>query len=113
MNWFHFKLWLVSSSGLNMDALHVHAGVMCQIAAALLMRRSLASPLPWLVVLAAVLANEYYDYSFETWPDRSEQLMEGFRDGWNTLLLPTLILLLVRFVPGLFRRRDGSTADPG
>lgn len=110
MNWFHLKLWLVATSGLHMDALHVHAGILCQIVAALLLRRSLASPLPWLVVLVAVLANEYYDYAFEVWPDRSMQLAEAFRDSWNTLLVPTLILLLVRFVPRLFHRPASVTS---
>jgi hypothetical protein len=104
MNWFHLKVWLAQTSGLHMDALHVHAGILLQVAAALVLRRSLASPLPWLVVLIAVLTNEIYDFNYEVWPDRWEQVMEGFRDSWNTLLLPTLFLLLTRFAPRLFRR---------
>ena len=111
MDWFQFKQMLSIASGLNMDALHVHAGVICQILAALLMRRRLSSPWPWLAVLALVAANEYYDYRYETWPDRGEQRAESVRDAWNTLLLPTLILLLARYVPQLFR--SGSAPDPG
>ena len=112
MDWFQVKQMLSIASGLNMDALHVHAGLLCQILAALLLRRRLSSPWPWLVVLGLVVANEYYDYRYEIWPDRSEQRAEGTRDAWNTLLLPTLILLLVRFVPRLFCA-PGPSADPG
>jgi hypothetical protein len=112
MDWFQLKQMLSIASGLNMDALHVHAGLLCQILAALVLRRRLSSPWPWLVVLALVAANEYYDYLYETWPDRGEQQAEAVRDAWNTLLLPTLIMLLVRFVPGLFAV-PGPSADAG
>ncbi|MDT9599707.1 hypothetical protein [Sphingosinicella rhizophila] len=104
MNWFHLKLWLVEASGLDMDALHVHAGIFLQVAAALVLRRSLASPLPWFAVLVAVLANEIYDFNYEVWPNRWDQVLEGFRDSWNTLLLPTLFLVLTRYLPRLFRK---------
>lgn len=104
MNWFEIKVSMVNATGLNMDALHVHAGILLQIVAALLMRRSLASPLPWLVVLVAVVGNEIYDFNYEIWPNRWDQVLEGFRDSWNTLLIPTLLLLLTRFVPRLFKR---------
>jgi hypothetical protein len=111
MDWFELKQWLSLSSGLNMDALHVHAGVICQMLAALLLRRRLSSPLPWLVVLVLVALNEWYDYDYETWPVRGEQRAEGLRDAWNTLLLPTLILLLARFAPRLFA--GPPSTDPG
>jgi ABC-type dipeptide/oligopeptide/nickel transport system permease component len=112
MDWFELKQWLSLSTGLGMDALHVHAGVLVQILAALLLRRRLSSPIPWLIVLVLVLLNEWYDYDYEIWPDRGMQRAEGFRDAWNTLLLPTLILLLARFAPRLFGERD-SAADAG
>jgi hypothetical protein len=112
MDWFHFKQALSIATGLNMDALHVHAGLLCQILAALLLRRRLSSPWPWLVVAALAVANEWYDYRYEIWPDRGEQRAESVRDAWNTLLLPTLIMLLVRFVPRLFVS-PGASADSG
>ena len=107
MDWYGFKLSLEQVSGLDMDALHVHAGVLIQIFAALLLRRSLRSPWPWLLVLSAALANEYYDLTLETWPDRAEQWGESIKDVWNTMLLPTALMLLARFVPGLL---TGSAA---
>jgi hypothetical protein len=69
-----------------------------------MLRRSMASPWPWLVVVVAVAANEAYDLAYEIWPQRSMQYAEGLKDGWNTLLLPTALMLLARFVPRLFAR---------
>lgn len=112
MDWFQVKYMLSVASGLSMDALHVHAGLLCQILAALLLRRRLSSPWPWLVVLLLAVANEWYDYSYETWPDAGEQRAESVRDTWNTMLLPTLVMLLARFVPRLFVA-TGASADSG
>jgi hypothetical protein len=102
MDWYHIKQGVELFTGLHMDALHVHAGVLGQVAAAFILRRPLASPLPWLAVLAVVLANEWYDLQYEIWPDRGMQYGESFRDLWNTMLVPTLLLALARFCPSLF-----------
>jgi CHASE2 domain-containing sensor protein len=108
MNWFHFKEWLESTSGLDMDALHVHAGVLVQLLVALLARRSLRSPWPWLAVLAAAAANEAYDLFYETWPNRDTQWAESVKDLLNTIALPTLLLLVARFAPALMVGRATS-----
>ncbi len=115
MDWHQLKEWLEHMSGLDMDALHVHAGILGQLLAALVTRRSLRSPLPWLAVLAAVLANEVYDYRYEVWPNRDDQFAEGVRDTWNTMAMPTLILLVARFHPRLLvgQRVSGSASDSG
>ena len=112
MNWHHLKEWLEHASGLDMDALHVHFGVALQILFALILRRPLSSPWPWLGVAAAETANELYDYNYEVWPDRSIQVAEGLRDLWNTLLIPTALLILCRYVPRLFAP-VASGADAG
>ena len=116
MDWFEVKQWLSAGTGLGMDALHVHAGVLLQAAAALVLRRRLSSPLPWLLLLLLVLANEVYDYGHEIWRDREAQRAESLRDAWNTMLLPTLLLLLARYAPQLFARpatAGAPSADPG
>lgn len=104
MSWYAYKEWIETVIGLDMDALHVHAGIFIQIAAALVLRRSLASPWPWLVVLAVTLGNEWSDLTLEIWPNRSVQYAESIRDVWNTLLLPTVLMLLARIRPSLFHR---------
>lgn len=116
MDWHALKLWLETTSGLDMDALHVHAGILCQVVVALVLRRRLSSPWPLLVTAAVILGNEYYDYHYEIWPQREVQWAEGVKDTWNTLLVPTFLFLLANFVPRLFRAPQvtvESAADAG
>ena len=119
MDWHQVKVWLETAAGLDMDALHVHGGVLLQIVAAILLRKPLSSPWPWLVVLGAECANEFYDYTNEVWPgpERQLQLAEGVRDLWNTMVIPSLILILARWLPALLVGRpaasERSGADPG
>lgn len=88
---------------LDRDALHIYAAVLIQLGSAALLRRSLASPWPWLVVLAFALGNEwldvYRDDVLEEWEKAA-----ALHDLWNTMLLPTLLLLVVRFAPRLTTR---------
>jgi hypothetical protein len=116
MDWYQVKQSVVLFTGLHMDALHVHIGVLAQLLTAMVLRRSLASPVPWLLLLAAVGANEWFDLSYESWPgsERERQYEESIRDGWNTMLLPTLLLLLSRWAPGLlvpWRPTEAAPAD--
>jgi hypothetical protein len=111
MDWYQLKQMLSLLSGLHMDALHVHVGVLAQLAAAAVLRRSIASPWPWLALLVALCANEWFDLAFEVWPDREEQWAESIKDLWNTMLLPTVLLLLARFAPRLFVRSGAAAED--
>src|SRR5947209_1040154 len=95
-----------------MDALHVYAGVSIQLGAAVILRRSLKSPWPWLVVAGVEFANEVYVYTYETWPDRDIQFAEGLRDMWNTMVLPSLLLLLARYAPRLLVGRSEEAPAP-
>jgi hypothetical protein len=113
MGWYHFKEWLEAFTGLDMDALHVHAGLLIQLLAAWTSRRSLRSPIPWLVVLAAASANEIYDLGIDPWPDaeRYSQWLEGAKDMINTMLVPTLLLVLARYAPGVLTGQAGPVKD--
>ena len=102
MDWLNIKLALVQFTNLSMDALHLLGGVTTQILLALLLRRSLASPLPWLLVLGLECANEWFDLTHEVWPDRP-MWPESFKDIVVTMLIPTAALCLVRWAPRLFR----------
>jgi cell shape-determining protein MreD len=103
LDWEQVKSAISLWTELERDALHIYAAILVQIAAAALLRRSLASPLPLLVVLAAALLNEALDITrdgvFEDW-ERGAAL----HDLWNSMLVPTLLALLVRFAPRLFVR---------
>ena len=102
MDWFELKNWLELSTGLDRDSLHIYAGVGVQLAAALLFRRSLASPVPWIVVAAVALLNEYYDYAFVPVELYGTQRVydAAITDVWNTLLLPSVLLIIARYWPG-------------
>jgi hypothetical protein len=112
MDWFQLKQGISIFSGLHMDALHVHIGVIAQLATAALLRRSVASPWPWLLLAAATAANEWFDLAYDIWPDRDIQIAESIRDGWNTMLLPTVLLLAARFTPSLLVRPKPATPEP-
>ncbi len=113
MDWWEMKFWVSEATGLHMDALHVHAGVYAQILLALILRRSLASIWPWLLLLLAQIGNEWWDLTYEIWPTRDDQWSESISDTWNTMLLPTLLLLLSRFAPGLLARTAAPPAEEG
>ncbi len=105
VGWYQVKQFLEHSSGFSMDALHVIAGVLIQLGAAWLLRRSLADWRPFLVVLAVELANEINDFRVERWPEPAMQYGEGARDIALTLLLPLVLLVLARIRPQLFTGR--------
>jgi hypothetical protein len=47
--------------GISKDALHIHLGLFLFVALVLLLRRSPAHPLPWLIVLGFEVVNEVFD----------------------------------------------------
>ena len=110
MDWEQVKAAISLWTELERDALHIYAAILVQIVAAAALRRSLASPWPWLIVLAAALFNEVLDITrdgiFEDY-ERGAAL----HDLWNSMLVPTLLALLVRFAPRLFVRERGPPAN--
>ena len=112
MDWIGLKD-LASDLGLAKDALHVYAAVAIQIAAALLFRRPLGSWLPWFAVLLVELLNEWGDMWFGEEAHIQQWQIDGAKhDILNTMVLPTVLLLLVRFVPSLFNARRSRLSHP-
>jgi ABC-type dipeptide/oligopeptide/nickel transport system permease component len=94
------KAAIAAWTELERDALHIYAAFIIQLGSAALLRRTVASPWPWLVVLVFALTNEWLDMSGDSLIEDWEK--EGaLHDLWNTMLLPTLLLLVVRFAPRL------------
>ena len=100
--WYQFKLFIEHASGISMDALHVIVGFVIFLIIARLLRCSIASPLPWLALLLLELGNEAYDLKIELWPNLASQIGEAAKDIMLTLVLPTMVALLVRWMPALF-----------
>lgn len=103
-HWFTIKMWIEHSVPFDSKALHPITGVVIQLAFAAVFRSSVSRLLPWLMVLALELANEWTDLTVEVWPDRALQVRGSISDVALTMVLPTLLLLAVRYSPGIFRR---------
>lgn len=100
MDWYSLKLLVVEQTGLSRDALHILVGFGGQLLVALLIRRPLSHPFPWFAVLVCELGNEAYDLLRETY--WHEPMWPGsVRDVTATMVLPTALLLLSRFTPGI------------
>ena len=106
LGWYQIKLFIEHASGVSMDAWHILLGFLLFLGAALALKRSVADPLPWLVVLLLEIGNEAYDLYVELWPDPGSQIGEGFKDILLTMSLPTLLLVVARLKPGLLRPDD-------
>lgn len=105
--WFDHKTAFERSLAFGDDALHPIVGVLLLLVLAALLRRPLASWLPWLALFGLELLNEWADLTGEVWPDRDNQWGESAKDVLLTMLLPTVLLLAARWRPGLLiRERD-------
>ncbi|MDQ4087501.1 MAG: hypothetical protein M3177_05775 [Pseudomonadota bacterium] len=95
-------LWIGDGTGASDTLLHVHAGLAVLFLARIVTRRSLASPVPFLVVLVAELGNElmdYLSYGSVRWEDT-------LFDIANTLFWPFVLMV------GLRLRRSRESLAP-
>jgi hypothetical protein len=112
MTWFELKEAIGLYTGLERDALHVHAALFLYILAMALFRRSPRSRIPWLIVLAILGANEIYDL-VHNWPDGPEWAIgASAKDLWNTMLWPTVLLFVGRYTSWFQRPRGPAAANP-
>ena len=93
------KSTIVSVSGFPRDALHVYAGLSIFLFSAFLWRRSLGSVAPWLVVLLLALIVELIDMGNDIMNLGRWRWGASFKDLFNTLFWPTVLLLYSRFRP--------------
>ena len=101
LDWYQVKLFVQHASGFGMDALHVIAGTLLLFAVALLLRTTVARPLPLLIVLLVGVINEASDFRLEIWPQLEVQAGEAAKDIILTMFVPTLIFLIARYRPRL------------
>jgi hypothetical protein len=88
---------IAAYTGLERDALHIHAALLLYIVSMGLFRRNRRSRVPWLVVLAAELANEALDLR-ANWGEAWDWLLAStVQDLWNTMLWPTVLLFVGRY----------------
>ncbi len=106
--WYEAKLFIEHSTRIEHGTLHVVVGVLAWLALAMLFRRPVSSSEPWLALLVLTIWNELVDLSVERWPHPGMQYGEGTADLILTMLLPTVILLAVRWRPEIFRQPRAS-----
>ncbi len=124
MDYTQLKELIEQFSGLGRDALHIHVALLIYFLVAVLFRRSRRSLVPWLAVFALAVANEAHDQ----WLDVSGggpawAMGESLKDLWNTMLWPTVLMLLGRYTSwtlwqpkqpqaGEAQAQDGADAGP-
>lgn len=107
MNYTHLKDLISQYTGLEKDALHIHAALFIYILVAFLVRKSPRSALPWLAVFVIEIANEAHDV-WDNWGAPAGWIIgESGKDLWNTMLWPTVLLIAVR-VAGWRAGRNGE-----
>lgn len=95
------KLAIVEHLGLAKDALHIYVAVIVFFGSCVLFKWKAGQWKPWLLVLAIALLGEAWDirdtlvYNDKVW------LAASWKDIWNTLLVPTVLMILARFT-GIF-----------
>jgi hypothetical protein len=89
-----FKQYMVDSTGLGKDALHVYAGLILFLGVRLIWRRRGGWVLGWLAALAAALMVEWLDIRMETAEANLRPDAEHWKDIWNTMFWPSVLLII-------------------
>lgn len=79
-------------TGAQEDLLHVHAGLLIFVVAALVLRRKMRSPAPLIVVVVFAAANELLDW----FGDEPASPLEPYVDFANTVFWPAVLFVLAR-----------------
>lgn len=103
-SWHQAKLFVEHGLDISHDSLHVLAGVLAWLVAALLLRRPVSSWQPWMWLTALTAFNEVVDLWTDRWPDAGMQMGEAAKDFAVTLFVPTLLMVAARYRPDLFRQ---------
>lgn len=111
MDFTEAKLLIQTYSGLERDALHIHFALFLYLLAALLLRQGRRSVVPWLFVLAVECANELRDYFHVGQALREAIFHECLMDLWNTMLWPTVLLILGRYTRFFAHMPPAARAD--
>lgn len=89
-----FKNFLITSSGLSKDALHIYIGLTVFFLAAVISRRHLRSWLPLLVVVIVALIGEALDLRDDLFEIGKWRWRAALHDIVNTVFWPFVIWLL-------------------
>lgn len=100
------KLFLVDHTGLAKDALHIYVALAVYLGSCLIFRWKTRQWQPWCLVLLAALMGEAWDLLGALERGGPLQWDATRKDLWNTMLVPTLLLVLSRTTT-IFGARTG------
>lgn len=106
----HTKLFLIEYTHLAKDALHIYVALAILLGACLVFGWKVRQWRPWLLVLAAALAGEVWDWYENDALGRSADYDGHWKDLWNTMLVPTILLLAARYTP-IFEKPRAPDAE--
>lgn len=86
------KQYLSTLTGASEDLLHVHAGLLIFVLAALILRKKMRSPVPLALVVFFATLNEVVDWYSGT----PQAPFEHYIDFANTVFWPAVLFLLAR-----------------
>lgn len=112
MDFAQLKILIAEYSGLEKDALHIHFALLIYLVAMFAFRQTRRSRFPWLFVLALELGNEAYDLWHQEAHGEPARWGESVKDLWNTMLWPTVLLLVGRYTT-LFAHRVHADEGEG
>lgn len=91
-----FKVFLVDHTGLAKDTLHIYVALAVFLGSCLIFRWKTRQWQPWALVLAVAVAGEAWDMQGALERDWPLQWDASWKDLWNTMLVPTVLLVLSR-----------------
>ena len=98
-------------TGLEKDALHIHVALLLYVLALWIFRQTRRSRFPWIAVFLIEMANEGHDLIIN-WPEGPHwAISESAKDLWNTMLWPTVLLLVGRYTDWFSRTHPVERAD--
>ena len=98
--------------GVSKDALHIHLGLAIFVALILVLRKSPASLVPWLGLLAFQLINEVIDAFHWRQGVLDIDVAGSLKDIVNTMFWPTVVLIAFRFYQHRLTKRPDKAASP-
>ena len=109
IEWQTWKTALEDHLHLSRDAMHVHASVLIFLIACLVLNARPRDWRPWLVVLTVQLVNEAFDARAMILDDGVIYIWASVKDTVNTMILPTIFLVVAR-TSDIFGSRDHNVS---
>lgn len=108
------KVYLLDFTGLERDALHLHAGLAVFILVRLVWRWRGGWVIAWLAALMLAAGVEWLDIRADSVGAIPQPQSDHWHDVWNTMIWPTVLLLVGRWLqpkPNVQLATSGELAD--